>query len=215
VRKAITIMAILFLAACESDFDKCMKVELPRAEEALRLSYKESLSELEAHVERAVEFKDKWSQFMLIADADLAWRNENPAPDDRESPEYDAWNEAWEEFKASGVAQLNTMGFQGSTDDEALMNMGEWFRSYDSLRRARAAEFDCWGDVTCDNPASAEAKHLFGENYFATPEYQDFIKTEPTLLLNYFEDRLAALTRAQAQVPETAKLVCNRAGIYE
>ena len=215
MRKAITIMAIFFLAACESDFDKCMKVELPRAEEALRLIYKESLSELEAHVERALELENKWSQVMLTLDAESAWRNENPAPDDRESPEYDAWNEAWEEFKAPVVAQLKTMGFQGSTEDEALMSMMEWFRSYDSLRSARAAEFDCWGDDTCDNPVNAEAKHLFGENYFATPEYQDFVLTEPTLLLNYFEDRLASLTQAQAQVPETAKFVCNRAGIYE
>lgn len=83
MRKAITIVAILFLAACESDFDKCMKAEVPRAEESL------GLAEANSKFERATEYSKTISLLMPIQEVEQNWLSQNPAPEGPEYPDYE------------------------------------------------------------------------------------------------------------------------------
>ena len=201
--KILLVIAVVLLTACESEFDKCMTAEVPRAEESLGLSGAYS------RLERAREYVEVLAVVTDVDDRWKKWGSLNPggpeypkyecefdaSDDDFEqcsekhdlkkaeykkerdayeaSPEYQEWLAKEADFVASIAPEFNAVGVAGSTKDELGENYSQWDDSYDDLRLVRARRFDCWGQSPCERPQSAELAHTFGSRWYRDDDIKE------------------------------------------
>lgn len=229
-RLPFMLVVMLTICGCESDFDKCLNTELPRAELAMGVKEAKGLL-LDAQAvisylqwtRRADEF---WSE----------WKVANPQPEGQ--PEYkcttldnygdfDGWsacfaayNEAEESYKSSSkyldwssniVAALPSIkgeGFQSAAT--SLEEVYETYAEYNDIATqvvmSRALSKGCWGKEDCDDPLYYEYQTLEKNN----AEIQ-----QSEVLDQAISESVLMLTKVEVASRELATLNCNNNGFYE
>jgi len=218
---------ILLLAGCESDFDKCMNTELPRAE---------TLTGIEAEREVGRQLLDLRNHHKALIDAYekmIQWGQANPRPADYPTgpdntcgdyENFDSWRtcnseykrvreELVNEWKATPDAKLwierrdaeysrvgLEIGVSISTEEEFADLFDGLFESYDTLLEPRSTTLQCYGDYECK-------------------EY-DFMKDEHSEIIEIaFDEAILNNARVIAELMPKAELLatvtCNNNGFYE
>lgn len=239
LRSLFLLSGFFFLIGCESDFDKCMNAELPRAEAGLG----PEIEEAQAHLTATDRLISRAQSFDEITKPVRDWINQNPLDPPYPSLTCETRSENWDqcyEAHTQAVAQweidvqpwrdrrkavltpllpaLKTAGFEGSTYEELLESVYKGLTEpYENATVARGQELDCWGREECEgwlDVVRAEGKHVFGEDFsdYESPEYQAWLGATPERVKQHFVDKIASI---KANAPEIAALMCNRAGIYE
>ena len=208
--RLISILSVMFLIGCESDFDKCMNIETPRAQLALGL------------VDQQTEIKEVaqlLEQHHFIYEKIASWHEANPEPTD---DEYD------EELKAVWLAAWSAAaGFDGFSQDQVDEVYKQVRARINELVLPRALEHNCWGrgdrrGQRCDDgPIDAEiiAEKRDAERNAGYEDRQwgmlDNIAIVRKALSETILMKQEAVVETKAKVGEIATLACNSNGFYE
>ena len=225
MRTTIVLVLSLVLIGCESEFQKCINTELPRAEQLLSNDFKSRLSALQSLATR-VEVVTQVERDLILWEIDNEPQS-RPNYDDYDSweeyqPVISAWREAeegraWEAALESKAAELlRAAGFEGETSDELWDRYSDWQNLVaDAVReRAIVKEF-C--NVPCENP--------WDEELLATVwNYEEGSIEESLSPFAVFAPKAVAesilivgeqLNASLVEAEELATLTCNNNGLYE
>ena len=225
MRTTIVLVVSLALIGCESEFQKCINTELPRAEQLLSNDFKSTLSALQSLATRVEVVAQVERDFILwISDKEPQSR---PNYDDYDSweeyqPVISAWREAeegreWEAAQESKASELlRAAGFEGETSDELWDSYSDWQNLVADAVRERAVVKD-FCDAPCEDPWDAEATEtVWGyeegsieESLSAFAIFAPKAVAESILMVG--EQLNASLVEAE----ELATLTCNNNGLYE
>ena len=238
LRSLLFLSGLCLLVGCESEFDKCMNAELPRAEAGLRPEIEEAEKHL-AEVELMLSRDQALNEILDVLDD---WVEQNPIDPPR--PDFTCkatsadWDQCYDAYKLAEaqwerdsqpwrdrrdevliplLPQLKTLGFEGSTYDEIWEGMNKYYEPFWAALVVRGQELDCWGREDCEEPwdfSSAEREYLHGDDSedWGDDEWIEWEKAEAQRVKQHFTDKIALI---KANAPEIATLTCNRAGIYE
>ena len=235
MRKIITIcVTCILLFGCESDFDKCMRTELPRANSDLQLdSARETLANLNADLTKnqialsARELFNVWFEANPSPVKHPEFPKYEPPPIDDNYDRYLAYldqhetkKKEYETAKASHY-ELPEVIVWGEKRDAAFLNaykevgvlvgsreeLDKWhdFGATNKLLMARAKRNDCWGEEDCTDPILAEWDKYDFDEYL----------TIDNALTESIEWQEEELSRLEKLAPETAVRACNANGFYE
>ena len=233
MRKIITIcVTCILLFGCESDFDKCMRTELPRANSDLQLdSARETLANLNADLTKnqialsARELFNVWFEANPPPASSFEYPKFEPPPIDSDDwrayldqhetkkKEYEAARASYYELPEFIVwaekrdAAILTAYKEVGAPVESIEERDKWF-NYDwtkKLLMARAKRNDCWGEEDCKAPILAEWDQ-YDFNVYLT------IDNALTESIEWQEEELSRLEKL---APETAVRACNANGFYE
>lgn len=204
MRKILTLcLAGILLTGCESDFDKCMQTELPRASMELRVGIaRQTLAKL------ITTLRDEEIS-ASAEESTTAWVEANPRPSGRpESPKfepppiqegYDNWfayqekfslrEEEYEVALKAWRALPEVIGYDEKRD-AAFLNIYqkagapiesakdiETFADLDALDKVlmpRAERNGCWGEDECEEPLLHEWVYLSKQdNYDGKTDYEN------------------------------------------
>ena len=224
----IILLASYILAGCQSEFDKCMDTELPRAE---------VLADIEAERtagKRLGEVRDLTLKIINVDKGIGAWDEENPLPSELEYPLYNcsgktgsAWKkcydnhnelvekydsevEGWKEtsqgkvwvnLRVEEVKRLvdeNRLSVTNESEYEVLVN-SVW-DSYETILEPWSTIYECYEDSDCEDWESLNL------NIYDTLE-----RSFDEAILN----RATALSRLLETTKELATVTCNNNGFYE
>ena len=228
MRTTIVLFLCLSLIGCESDFQKCMNTELPRAEE---------LSGIEAELEagrRLVAMRDFVNQMYDMDAGVKLWGKENPPPPGMPKyPAYscsgfgaaydecrsahdkaveiykagvDAWEStpdgrSWTNLRDQEVERLGLKTGFPTADDEKLERMqDEFYEVRTTLLESRSLIYQCYEDSDCDEYGLLES------------DYYDVLKKSFSEAIQNNLDTVSDLVEKSA---ELAMVTCNSNGLYE
>lgn len=237
-RSLLFLSALFLLSGCESEFDKCMNAELPRAKAGLR----PEIEEAEKHL-AAAELRLSRDQALIeIMKPVSDWYEQNPMVPPRPGFTCKAtsadWDQCYDAYKLAEaqweidvqpwrdlrdevfiplLPQLKTAGFEGSTYDEVFEDRRKYIDQYWDALVVRGQELDCWGREDCDEYwdfSSAEREYLHGDDPedWGDDEWIEWEEAEVQRVKQHFTNKIASI---KANASEIATLTCNRAGIYE
>jgi hypothetical protein len=220
MKKQLPLVGLIFLlTGCESDFEKCMSAELPRAE---------TLAGIEAERElgrKLADLRDLHDKMLLIDNALIKWNEENPSPENVCSvhSSTDSWekcnsednkvsaqldehqNEApsakrWEDRKNAEIYSLGALHGVSISNEEQLVDVfDDVFESYETLLEPQSAVLQCYNDYKCD-------EYSYSDDYLEVLE-------------KAFDEAILNNTSAIAELVDKADLLatvtCNNNGIYE
>ena len=233
MRKIITIcVTCILLFGCESEFDKCMRTELPRANSDLQLdSARETLANLNADLTKnqialsASELFNVWFEANPPPASSFEYPKFEPPPIDSDDwpayldqhetkkKEYEAARASYYELPEFIVwaekrdAAILTAYKEAGAPVESIEERDKWF-NYDwtkKLLMARAKRNDCWGEEDCTDPILAEWDKYDFDEYL----------TIDNALTESIEWQEEELSRLEKLAPETAVRACNASGFYE
>ena len=225
MRTTIVLVLSLALIGCESEFQKCINTELPRAEQLLSNDLKSRLSGLQSLATR-VELVAQ-----LERDA-ILWINDNEPQSRPNYDDYDSWEEydpvisAWmetEEAREWGAAQeskisemLRAAGFEGETSDE-LWDSHSDFQNLvaDAVRERAVAKDFC--DAPCEDPWDAELTETVWnyEEGSIEDSLSPFAIFAPKAVAESILMVGEQLNTSLVEAEELATLTCNNNGLYE
>jgi hypothetical protein len=242
-RSLLFLSALFLLSGCESEFDKCMNAELPRAEAGLR----PEIEEAEKHLAAAETLRAKKQKLKEILKPVDDWIEQNPVDPPYPSYNCDPGSENWDqciEVHDQAVAQwetdvshpwidrrdarlrpllpeLQAAGFEVSEPDEVLQALVGYYRLYHAAIAARGRDLDCWGREVCEEAwdfYSAEREHLYGDDLWdlnVDLDSDEWDAWEEAAIERTMQHFTDKIASIKANAPEIATLTCNRAGIYE
>lgn len=225
MRKILTLCLVgTLMTGCESDFDKCMRTELPRAAADLGLDEaRDNLSHLEAASVRA--------EYIAFADEQYSdWVSTNPKPSEPKQPSIldfdttDEWIEAGRKYESiPAIASWRTKSdeallsfLQEAGSDLAKIDEIEiWYEEFERLLMPRAMRNNCWGSEQCRSPLFAESYYL-EKNSDEELEHDAYggesVGAALSDSITWQKNRIAEL---EELAPETAIRACNANGFYE
>ena len=238
LRSLLFLSGLCLLIGCESEFDKCMNAELPRAEAGLR----PEIEEAEKHLAAVAMMISRESRLNEILKPLDDWVEQNPIDPPRPGFTCKAtsadWDQCYDAYKLAEaqwetdvkqpwldlrdaevllIPALNEAGFAGSTYDEVFEDRRKYLDPYWDALVVRGQELDCWGREDCDGYwdfSSAEREYLHGDDPedWGDDEWIEWEEAEVQRVKQHFTNKIASI---KANAPEIATLTCNRAGIYE
>lgn len=190
----------LALIGCESDFDKCMEAELPRA-----------LAELQSEIKTAEWDLAEAKTLQPIIEAAILGRTVG-----------------WEDPQV--ITALNAAGLKGKSEEELgdSWEKERIEERIDRLAVTRAHDLKCFdadfydasfpyeprysscNDKRYNSLENLEIKSLKGA--MSDDEQQEWSNAGPARLTQHFVEKIDLV---KAKAPENATLACNGAGIYE
>lgn len=243
LRSFFLLSSLFLLIGCESEFDKCMNAELPRAEAGLR----PGIEEAQKHLTAADRLISREMSLLEILKPLNDWIEKNPQ--EPPSPRFscNAESEDWAQcYKAHRQAKeqweidvqpwrdrreavfipllpaLKTAGFEGASFEEVIESAYEGsMEPYQNAVVARAQDLGCWGREGCEDASGAfltEFQHRFGEDSLSRDAKS--ITPEQSEWMEARSEGVKQhftdkIASIKANAPEIATLMCNRAGIYE
>jgi len=231
MRTTIVLVLSLALIGCESDFQKCMNTEVPRATKTLNIdNLREDILELQA-------MKDDVLINVKNLPAIERYLEANPAPDhglnmqdylpnyneylvavrafETSNSEWQEWDSKRREFLMS-VARSNGVA-ESMTYDEWAERKGEMFLRFNELLKPRAEKYNCWGKAIegeCFLPFSSEliSEGLEGFPSARLDEILDITERGIAESISMLIERIGLLEKSAKEV---ATLACNANGLYE
>lgn len=246
MRKILSLcLAVILMAGCESDFDKCMRTELPRSLSDLRVEdSRQTLAKLNT------TFK-KNEIALSVEESSIAWVETNPEPagspewPEYEPPsvhdnfgafmayvdqyadkkeEYNVARKAWQELpefiayeKRRDAAFLKIIQ-ETAAPVETARDYEKWldYDSIDKVLMPRAERNGCWGEDRCEKPLVHEWRfRMTQDNYDSKTESLYSPWTIKIALTESIEWQTEELARLEKLAPETAIRACNANGFYE
>ena len=225
MRTTIVLVLSLALIGCESEFQKCINTELPRAEQLLSNDLKSRLSALQSLATR-VEVVAQVERDAILWEIDNEPQS-RPNYDDYDSweeyePVISAWRETedareWEAAQESKYSEmLRAAGFEGETIDELWDSYSDWQNLVADAVRERAVVKDFCG-LPCEDPWDAEATETVWD-------YEEGSIEESLSAFAIFAPKAVAesilmvgekLNASLVEAEELATLTCNSNGLYE
>lgn len=224
----IILLASYILAGCQSEFDKCMDTELPRAEVLAGVEAERTAGK------RLGEVRDLQLKINNVDKGIDAWNEENPLPSELEYPPYNcssktgsAWKkchdnhnelvekydsevEGWKETSQGKVwVNLRVEEVKRLVDENRLSVTDETeyevlavsvLDSYETTLEPWSTIYECFEDFDCEDWES-----LHDNNYDTLERSLD------EAILN----RATALSRLLETTKELATVTCNNNGFYE
>lgn len=223
---ATTLLLCSLLAGCESDFDKCMNTELPRAEALAEV-------ELEREIGRQlVGLVDLENALIEIDNRMINWIDENPPTNYPAFPEYtcgsyntsSSWQECNSEHNklsrelenewiATPDAQLwiglrdaeyGRLGLENgvsiANEEEFSGLFDEVNELYETVLEPRSSILQCYEDYKCDE---------------YSPSNIEFDVVLKKALDQAIMDNTRVVSELEATANELATVTCNNNGFYE
>ena len=223
---AVLLTGSCFLAGCESNFDRCMSTELPRAE---------ALAGIEAERDagrQLVSMKELLNKFDTVDIAMETWFNENPRP--IEYPAYNCkdksgaeWTDCslahdkmvvkfqaevklweaspvgqqWVNLRDNEIEKLGReIGLEISDEESYTALVNQVWDQFDTVLKPRSSIFQCLEDYKCDDYSWGDENSLeFVEKAF-----------DEAILSNASE-----ISQLVETAQELATVTCNNNGFYE
>lgn len=225
------VVLILLLAGCQSEFEKCMATELPRAEMRANLEHERNAGRALVSLQ---DFSGKLSAITIRMDK---WYEQNPLPSELQYPKYkcsgksasgfrectenhdnlvekyeadvEIWKstysgQIWAGLRDEAYLQAgleNGVAITNEEDYEHLVN--EQLTSMESVLRPRSTIYRCLRDYKCEDYDYLDLDHI---------GYEEVLQRayDEAVLINAGE--ISSLVKA---TKELATVTCNNNGIYE
>lgn len=233
--RSLLILVVVLLSACQSEFENCMQTELPRAQQGL--------SDVTNQIKRYESFAQTYLQLTegyflyyrdedkyhkgpafpwLVCDSDFEsdaclaakdeWDIERSAW--RKTKEAEQWFESERQRKVSSMIEAGVPLPQNATHRDLYEFIGDFWPKHKELftalaKNTRFPEPVCYDDGSCHDPFEQD---LYDEYSDFSELYSAIKALAPQVFKKWFDEMNADV---QNQIYETAKLACNRGGIYE
>lgn len=212
---AILPFILITLVGCESDFQRCMNTELPRAQASIERSYTdldESAEDLEIWVAQVEDWIEKFNPL-------IAWIDANPGPiDTRTVAGLDSQDENVLKFLAHRVAfltywgQINKASGNPITAPVDLLNYSfqiteEFFDKFTHLENE--AIFD--GEDIFDKLINDDVLLNSGSEIASLKLFSEMLSNARQLLDTTKQSRARAVSEALVLASNT----CNEHGLYD
>lgn len=225
MRKILSLcLAVILMTGCESDFDKCMRTELPRA-------VTDSGLDEARGVLLQFEAASLTADYLTLAEeARRKWASKNPKPSEPKAPslsdfeQFDEWVQALGEYRtipviADWLSTSDRMFFAAfileGGDMTTLEDLQRWLEGVETLLKPRAKRNDCWGAKECKSPLLREYMYL-RTNSDEELDYDAYsgnmIRAAISDSISWEKNRIAGLEKL---AQETAIRACNANGFYE
>lgn len=227
--RVVVIVLLLFLIGCESDYQKCLNTEIPKAQELLVISDSQKL-------QRFIELMTRLELIKIPSREKIEWEKIN-AFDNQPFPEnYDSkadFEAAWTEFIESSDGEefvarererlperLKKAGFLGDTFLEQAEKFSAFEEELNEALQERAYSLNCfgYGNEDCAEPLYRETEHL-SDGEWRGKILDVFVDVAPRALsesIAMLEARMEAQIEASgAAVLKLAANTCNSNGLYE
>ena len=225
-RFIVTLLCMTFFG-CESDFDRCLATEYPRASDSLEITELKALADQVAKAAKRLPTLFSIEEELLTLEDDISQR----LPQGEEAPGY------WDrpdvhalilEYDAKVAAIYESRGFTYEPAGEPgiwdqplpwLDEIEETGRKLAPLLDARAAENNWWGKVpggTAFVDPTARAVDAEWASSEANPNQQlDPLQILSRALKEILGDLRARVLEHEATALELATRTCNGNGLYE
>ena len=241
--RSLLILVVVLLSACQSEFENCMETELPRAQQGLsdvtnQIKRYESLAQTYLQVAKGFLINERdWEANYLRAGGppfpSLSCDSGFDVDPCRSAYEkYHAERSEWEKTpdgikyleseRRREVTNMIEAGVplpENATPDDLYLFFDEDYPEVDEMlsalaKTSRVIEANCWGikEYMCDNPIQIELNFTQPDLEWPVPFYTALITLGEEVFREWFDEMNADV---QNQIYETAKLACNRGGIYE
>lgn len=233
--RSLLILVVVLLSACQSEFENCMETELPRAQQGLsdvinQIKRYESFAQTYLQLTEGYFLyyrdEDKYHKGpafpLLVCDSDfesdacLAARDEWDIERSAwlKTKEAEQWFESERQREVTSMLEAGVPLPQDATERDLEEFIGDFWPKHKELfsalaKTTRFSEPDCHFDGFCEDTFATELLDEFSD----FPELYSGIKSLASQVFREWFDEMNA--DVQNQIYETAKLACNRGGIYE